>query len=469
MTTASSFSPTQFKSRLIKSLGANAFGQLVSVAIQLLNVPIFLHYWGVQMYGEWLILSAIPAYLNLSDIGFASVAGNDMTMRVAKGDEKGALEVYQSIWLLISTTSLAVGCFAGILAWLIPLNHHFSLSHIPANEITLALCALLLYTLVSLQGGVLSAGFRASGNYAYGTVLNNIARLIEALVTIIVLATGGGVLIITLALLIGKCITTISLWLALGKRAAWLSHGYHAAKLSTIRQLYKPAIAFMAFPLGLALNIQGMTLVIGALLGPTAITIFSTYRTLTRLLIQVIGLLNQALWPEISRGYGAGDLVSVRKIHRQASAATFWVGLAGIMTLELFGTYIIGIWTHHTFTSNYQLLALLLIDVFLYNLWQSSLTVLIATNRHQTISITFILSAAFGLLLGNQFLPIFGLNGAAIALIVAELPILFFAINLALKLVRDDWIGYLTEIIQQPSIFFRRFGINKNIDIKKYD
>src|SRR5438128_6286169 len=104
MTMNTSFNPSNLKSRLFKSIGANAYGQLVSVGIQLISVPIFLHYWGVELYGEWLILSAIPAYLSLSDIGFASVAGNDMTMRMAKGDQHGALEVYQSIWLLISAT-----------------------------------------------------------------------------------------------------------------------------------------------------------------------------------------------------------------------------------------------------------------------------------------------------------------------------------------------------------------------------
>ena len=72
------------RSRIVHSLYATGFGQGVNVLIQLAGVPLFLHFWGVERYGEWLILSTIPAYLWMSDFGFASVAANDMTMSVAR-------------------------------------------------------------------------------------------------------------------------------------------------------------------------------------------------------------------------------------------------------------------------------------------------------------------------------------------------------------------------------------------------
>ena len=49
------------KSRIIRSLYATGFGQAVTVLTQLAGVPLFLHYWGVEKYGQWLVLSAIPS------------------------------------------------------------------------------------------------------------------------------------------------------------------------------------------------------------------------------------------------------------------------------------------------------------------------------------------------------------------------------------------------------------------------
>lgn len=100
MTEHSAPAPTQATSvrrRIVYGRGANAFGQLVTIIVQLVGVPILLHAWGVQLYGEWLILFAIPAYLSMTDLGFTQCAANDMTARVARGDRAGALAVFQSL------------------------------------------------------------------------------------------------------------------------------------------------------------------------------------------------------------------------------------------------------------------------------------------------------------------------------------------------------------------------------------
>ena len=60
--------------RILHGLGANAYGQLVVIVIQLAGVPILLRAWGMQLYGEWLILAAIPTYLSMADLGFSQSA-----------------------------------------------------------------------------------------------------------------------------------------------------------------------------------------------------------------------------------------------------------------------------------------------------------------------------------------------------------------------------------------------------------
>ena len=72
------------KRRLLASFGANTFGRLITTLIQLISVPVFLQHWGTHMYGEWILLNTIPSYFGLSDIGFGSVAGNEMTVVMAR-------------------------------------------------------------------------------------------------------------------------------------------------------------------------------------------------------------------------------------------------------------------------------------------------------------------------------------------------------------------------------------------------
>ena len=118
------------RSRLLRGIAANGLGQAFAVIIQIVSVPVFIGFWGVDLYGEWLILSTIPAYLVMSDIGFASVAANEMTMRVSEGHRSRALTVFQSTWLLISGISLLIMPFVLVAAWHLPFQDWFHLTQL---------------------------------------------------------------------------------------------------------------------------------------------------------------------------------------------------------------------------------------------------------------------------------------------------------------------------------------------------
>ncbi len=88
------------RTRILKSLAASALGPVVTSAFQIITVPLYLHSWGTRLYGEWIILSAVPVYLALTDFGFATVAANTMTIDVARNRKDEALVTFQSAWML---------------------------------------------------------------------------------------------------------------------------------------------------------------------------------------------------------------------------------------------------------------------------------------------------------------------------------------------------------------------------------
>src|SRR5712664_3378586 len=126
-------------------IAGTVLGPVVTAIVQIVSVPVFLHFWGVKLYGEWLILSAIPTYLMLSDMGFGSVAGNDMTMRVAAGDRDGALETFQSTWALMLMTSALIEIVVVGVIWVLPLTRWLNLSALGAPEVRLILILFSAY------------------------------------------------------------------------------------------------------------------------------------------------------------------------------------------------------------------------------------------------------------------------------------------------------------------------------------
>jgi hypothetical protein len=113
--------------RILHGLGANAYGQLVVIIIQLAGVPILLHAWGTQLYGEWLILAAIPTYLSMADLGFSQSAGNDMTAHGARRQRRHAGRVPEPVGNGLQTC--AGGSGSGRVAGGVEEKNHVSVHH----------------------------------------------------------------------------------------------------------------------------------------------------------------------------------------------------------------------------------------------------------------------------------------------------------------------------------------------------
>ena len=89
----------------------------------------------------------------------------------------------------------------------------------------------------------------------------------------------------------------------------------------------RPALAFMGFPIGNALNLQGTVLAVEYALGPTEVAIFATARTVSRVALQMVQLVNQTFWPELSSAFGAGKIELVRRLHRRACQMAIIIGV----------------------------------------------------------------------------------------------------------------------------------------------
>ena len=445
------------KGRLIRGVSANGLGQIVTVLIQIVSVPIFLKSWGNELYGEWLILSAIPTYLSLSDMGFTTAAANEMNMKVAENNRSAASEIFQSMRLLITIISLTLSSIVILVTSFLPVNTFLNVTHLNRFEVLCVISALTLYVLTGMQKSLVMAAFRCDGNFAFGVTYGSLLRLLEYVgVTTVVLLGASPVI----AALVFWLICTFSLFLmvfSLSKKSPWLfaSHN-NAVNWKTITGLVKPAMASMCFPLSTAINNQGITIAIGSILGPKDVVVFSTLRTLSRLALQVMVMIKDATSPEISSAYARNDMMIARKLHRYSCQFSLWLGLIFIALIAFSGKWIIQTWTHGIVKFDFVLLCIMLSSVLISSFWYISIAVLTSTNNHQKAAIWYLIGTLLSLGLAITTLPKLGLNGAAISLAFADIWMLTFVVKNSLILLQDDLSSYLQVILIPP--FLKEFN-----------
>ncbi|MFQ6006143.1 MAG: lipopolysaccharide biosynthesis protein [Woeseia sp.] len=440
------------RSRLTKGLGAQAFTQIVNVLIQIGTVPLLIVAWGVELYGEWLILTAIPVYLAMSDVGFPTAATNEMTMAVGRGDRPAALEAFQSVWLLVLVVSFAVVMAVGGAAWLLPLTGWLNLSVLTGASAGLILLLLSGQVLVSFQSGLIYAGFHCEGNYGLGQFLVTGVRILEFGLLAVTVILGGDPVMAAAALLTGRVVGTIGMRIALRRVNPWVTFGWRHAAFATVRRLAGPAVAFSAFPLGNALNLQGMVIVIGVVLGPTAVVVFATLRTMTRFGLALVRSVNVAIQAEIASAFGRDDADLLRKLHHRSCQAAFWLSGAVALGLALFGEWLLTIWTDGAVNMHPELFLLLLAVLVVNGLWLSSLMLVYATNRHQRVAVVYLtvnlMTVAAAYVLALQF----GLVGVAAGLLVADAIMVVSVLPQSLGLL-DDSVANFARVLVRPPVF----------------
>ena len=299
--------------RIIAGMGANTFGMGVSIAIQLASLPLFLHFWNLESYGKWLILSAIPAYLSFADVGMVTAAGNKMTMAIGKKDVIEANQIFQ-------TTQVFMGVFCGLLAFtLLPVILFDPLQWFENMDQRISLSAMALGVLISLFGGLSEAAFKATERYALGTMLGSYSRIGEWLGCILGLALIGSFASVAIGGLVMRILGSLVSMSLVNKHNSDLKWGVTYANYVELKSMFKPAVLFMAFPLANAFNFQSITILVGAMFGPVSVALFSTYRTIARVAVQITAIFSHALWPEFSRLFGQGTNNTVRVLFLRSS------------------------------------------------------------------------------------------------------------------------------------------------------
>lgn len=421
--------------RLRNGFGANLYNQGVTIVVQLVSVPILLHAWGTQLYGEWLILFAIPAYLSMTDLGFSQSAGNDMTARVARGDRAGALVVFQSLGVLVYLLAALGLLLSAWLLWQLPLWRWFSFSEMGREQTRWVLWLLAAEVFVRLPDGVNHAGFRASGDYALHVGLNSTTRLVQFTGVLIAALAGGGPVAAAGTFFGARALATPGFAVLLVRRHRWLSFGWSHARKRELRLLFKPALANMAIPMAQALNIQGMVLVVGAVLGPLAVVVFSTLRTLTRLTLQLVLAVSHAAEPELATAYGAGNRALLQSLFLHTLRAGLWLALAAAGGLALFGNFILDVWTQGKVAMEPWLFGWLLTSAVASVLWYGALIVLKAANRHLRAASVFVVVSAAALGAAALLLTWTGsIATAGLALLLMDAGMALYTLNAAMPL-----------------------------------
>ncbi len=436
----------QLKIPLIRNSLASGFGKLSTVLFRFVQVPLLLSALGAEEYGRWLVLYSFPSWLALANLGFGSVAANEIAMAVAAEDDEKARGVFATVLALLGGILVVGSAITAVIAPFVPWEVLFQTSAAQHNQLTLAVIWFTISTLLSFLVDAYAARFRAARKAHLGIVLSTFRPWLELLSVLVTLQFTKRFDYLALAIL-GSTVVYLLVVKWYSWRA-WPTLVFNRALVGAAhyRLLVRKGLSFQAFPLGNALLFQGNLLLVQLILGPTAVAIFGTVRTLVRSINQLLEMVNQILWPELSVLFGAGKLLQVARLHRIGVAVSILVAGLSVGLLALFGNALYELWTGNAIPMPQRLLLLFLLPIPFNALWFTSSVTHMASNQHGPLAVRYLIAAGLSALACALLSYGFGIEGAAVSTLVGDIVLIPYVFKTSLILTGDTWAGFMTGL-----------------------
>lgn len=409
--------------RLIFGVGANVYNQLASIAAQVLFVPFFLIGWGAHTYGQWLTLITLPVLISIASTSTAIVVGNLITSvsNSPISQEKDA-EIFSDCWkfFFAITTGLALALLILVL-WARDVMK-IDVLDVPAYTIAIV----LLCAVFEFQNEMAQTALRAVGQYSLGLTVASTAFLIDGAVTSVSAMLGqslGSVAIIHL----GIVVTSFAVLQYLVRRqAAPFANPYKKGNFRRGRNYLSLVMSYLGLPGSQIVMTQGLTLVIGATLGPASVTLFNTHRTLARVIGQAVRGVSNAFWPELTALIRARNFSKAKRVYKVLSLSTLALSVLSALMLILVGEHIYIFWTKGKVEFDSAIFSGFIILLVIQSLSIPGSTLIKAANSHQSLSRLSVILCLITVLIFSALIGLGHLTYAIYSLGIQDIIILIF-------------------------------------------
>lgn len=431
------------KNPIKKNIIANIYGVGINTLYQIALVPVFLTCWGTYKYGDWIILSAIAYFFNISDAGVNSVTANLFAYAYVKKDYNQCNKLITNNFLLVAALAIVFLLGILVLSFCVNIKKMFNLISFSESEAEVSFLLLSTMIFVGMLSQVFNAIYRANSDTARGVFYDNTTILFEVIILVVCLLIDCSLIMTVLlyvmpkfALLCFKAIDTHRLY----------DYKYTLVRYdgALMKQTLVPALSFLCMPIGHAILNQGFTIVVSTFFGPVALVAFNTMRTLTNSVKKAMGCIITAVWPEMSLAFANHNLRKMRSLHRKSFYYTFLLTLLISVALLFLGEELYVIWTKGNIDFSLTLMSCFLSVLLVGNLWAPSSVVLMATNQHKKQGFLYVLMTII-VLVGVSFAsPYMNLYGVVLTLLIVDFVMLFYAFPKALKITADRFVHFFS-------------------------
>lgn len=351
--------------RLKEALMAILLGRGLMAVRQLVLVPVLIHAWGVNYYGAWLMLSALPTFLSMSNLGLGSSTNIKVGIDVAAGNRVGAAQAFATgQWILLVACCVSVGLVYASAGY-------FDLGRGLIDRSAIVTALLLAGVFVQMLCVTMMGWWVGIGRPSRGHDFLNLQSALVFFASLAVPLLGGDAFHLAWASLVAGLLGYALFAHFTAKNAGFSAWGWG---LSLVRrrvagELLGKGLGYQLSALWQALLFQGGLVIAGLQLGEATAALLGAVRVLVRAGNQLVEVVGIGFASEMLLVHAHGDRAAVVR----AFSAGLFMSVAGAsliaMGIMLCGPIVFGWWTSGNFDVPYAVWAVFAVSLLPYSIW----------------------------------------------------------------------------------------------------
>lgn len=445
------------RGRIWQSLAATTFARIVHVGYVFVLVPLLLGAWGVEIYGEWVILTAIASFGSLTNVGIVQASASEIMLAVGAGDRERASRI--SVTTLVSGIGFNIAILG--LTWIaltrLDVSALLGVSIISRDAAISILMLSLASIVLSVFVPPLSSALAVARGNGLTTLVGALIKICELVLIGVAALVGGGPVWVTSVFVIATLMNIVVYFFLVRRFVSWLSFDLKYFDLAILRGLMRPSLAqFIIYISTNILAIQVPRIILGHLAGPVAVAGFTVSVTYTRALRTLTTLFSQSLQVETPRAFAEQKPEVLLRIVTALCQINLWISIVFLIALISLGSSIFSLWTHGRIQFDVGLCVLLGIAAVIGSYSDVISTFLIGINRIMAVALAHLVATVLALGLAELLIPIWGVDSMAAVLIAPEMATAVVGILVFSRLLSLRPMEFFMSTLQLPAEVIQR-------------
>lgn len=419
--------------RSIRNASFSTIEYVITPLLYIISTPFLVHRLGINHYGIWMLANSVAGVVGVLNFGLSEATVKYVSMYRGRRDEDGVARCILSTFTLYFFLAILMGIICWVLAPFL-VKRIFKISE---EDFTVAIWAMRFAGIVlalRTVGSVFLSALRGFERYDLTSKINIGTLSLMTLSSVTLVFFGYGIEVVLFGMIIVSCLSLFVSIIVIKKLVQGLN----------IRLTFDISSAKETFSFGLFSWVQGIAatifaqadrLLIGALIGTSAIAYYSVSINVAQQVHAAVGASTAFIFPLVSSEKEKQDGINLKKLFNKSLLFTIIVSLSILLPLLFGGKLFLRIWMGADFAANsYVLVSILACAYFLLAVNVIPHYFLLGFGEVRFVSMTNIAGGILSLTVMAFSLPFWGINGAAIGRLFYALPVTLNFIKIKGKL-----------------------------------